>query len=432
MKRMLVLAVLLACAKPTTKRRYWQLVALDDGSALVTWHDPGRTFGVSRLDPTGRERWSTDLEGRPAASFGDRGVFVTDRQVILRTYQRSERLALAEGVSLETGRHSWTTRLRAVKSSDEGVDPFSGYVSKSSVGLFLRSPGSGGELIDVDPLTGRELGRKQLPISTTIGAEPRPLDDALVVHDGDAAVVATGKDVTTSKSRGYGCAIENDYWRLVRTAANWELAPLRTTTRVPIPIAPSEQDVYLQGCGVYRGSFVVFLRGMPNELRILEETGNVLHRADLDGQLRVASSPEPLTRFVPVALGAVDEVFTVLDLERGVVAWRAPSPRLADIFRSGDRWYWSWLEKTGQTIVVLDGATGVAKAVKVRAPSVLQFGPRNVAGDSVWLLPSLDFTRGTMPPVARLDASTLQVKVATTDFDIVEVPLDSLNQARNP
>ena len=440
---MLVMAMFAGCSKPASSRAYWGIVALDDGSALVTWHDRGRTFGVSRLDASARYLWSADLEGRPQGLPPDHGFIVTDHVVALRTYHRSERQQMVEEVSLENGHRSWVARLRA---SADGVDGFSGFATDDAFRFYLR-PDRGaehGELIALDPSTGRERGRTSLPVSTTVGETVSTLAGNLIVSQYDTVVVANGADVTILESRGYGCVIADEYWRLVRTAERWELAPTRDKTRRPIPVEPvvSDRDLKLEGCGAYGDSFVLFVHaGSNTELRILDAEGNVLRRASLGVRAKVDGlRPSPrsrstgaLPRFTPVWLGDRRETLAMVDLEQGLIAWQAPSSVLASVFRSGSRWYWSWPEDTSTKLVVMDGDTGLGKAVQIGAPArlVSDLGPWNVAGDSIWLLANLDSPSTSPPGVARLDIDTLQVRAATTEFVVTEVPFDSLKEARN-
>ncbi len=449
----LVIASLVAgCSKPAIERGYWDIVALDDGSALVTWQDRGRSFGVSRLDPSAQYRWSADLEGRPNALDTDHGIIVADDLVALRTYHRSEHRQMVEGVSLETGRRSWVTGLRSVRSSAEGVSSFSGFATKALVRLFFK-PGqdtSQSELIDVDVRTGQERGRTALPIQDA--EAPLMVDGEAILHSRPSAngvIVRVGTDVTTLASSDYGCVIGEEYWRLVRTSERWELTALRDKTRKSIPIEPiaADRELSFRGCAAYRDKLVLFVGvGFLNdEMRILDFEGNQLRRVslgDLDDPYSLRrKSPHStfatgtLPRFVPVSLDRQAPVLAMVDLERGEIVWRSPSSVHATLFRSGNRWYWTLADDDadrGTRLVVFDGDTGEAKAVHVRAPHLLhEIGPSNVAGDSFWLLAGSDTASTSAPPVARLDAKTLQVRAAIREFDIVEMPFEIDSRASN-
>ncbi|HLL23652.1 MAG TPA: hypothetical protein VK427_16050 [Kofleriaceae bacterium] len=445
---MLLLATLaVGCSKPERQRLPLQIVALDDGSALLTWEDAPRTHGVSRIGRDARLLWSTDLDGHPFGRGLDRGVVLTDRLVALRTYRYRE--LNAEGVLLETGRRSWITPLRAVEGHGDGPDVYTGYANAQSIRLFLRAEmgKDGSELVDIDPMTGRKRGTTRLPIQTAMQGAPAHLAGELFIGGGAGEVlVTTGQDVARFDSRGYGCIIGDEYWRLVGTPTQWELAPTRDKHRRSIPIGTvaADRNVWLIGCGAYRDSFVVFVNmgGAADELRVVDANGNVLRRAVLGESASVDAwrttnpwSPETgtLPRFVPVVLGAKREELAVVDLEQGAVVRQGPSSSSADVFRGGNHWYWTWYEKEGANIVVFDGDTGKAKSVRLAGPDrIARLGPANVGGDSLWVLSSILPARGNAPTVARLDAKTLKVQFASPPLEIIEVPVDDLNEVRNP
>lgn len=442
----LLIALLVAgCSKPATERGYWDIVALEDGTALLTWQDRGRSFGVSRLDGSAQYRWSADLDGRPSALDIDHGLIVADDLVAVRTYHRSEHRQMVEGLSLETGRRSWVTRLRSVASSDEGVSSFSGFSANGLVRLFLKPERgkSQSELIDVDLRTGQERGRTALPIQDA--EAPLMVDGEAVLHGSRTTkgrIVRVGSDVATLESPGYGCVIDKEYWRLVRTSERWELAPLRDRTRKSIPVEPiaADRELWFHGCAAYRDKVVLFVGVgfQKDEMRILDSEGNELHRVslgDLDDPYSLRrKSPHStfatgsLPRYVPVSLQSQSPVLAMLDLERGEIVWRSQSSVHATLFRGGNRWYWTLADNDadrGTRLVVFDGDTGKATAAHVRAPrSLHEIGPRNVAGDSFWLLAGFDTTSASAPPVARLDAKTLQVRAAVREFEIVEISFE--------
>ncbi|MDQ3370689.1 MAG: hypothetical protein M3680_35175, partial [Myxococcota bacterium] len=62
-------------------------------------------------------------------------------------------------------------------------------------------------------------------------------------------------------------------------------------------------------------------------------------------------------------------------------------------------------------------------------------GPRNVAGDSIWVLANLLTTSRTVPQVVRLDAGTLRVQATTPELVVAEVAppaVEIVSAARNP
>ncbi|MDQ3364037.1 MAG: hypothetical protein M3680_01220, partial [Myxococcota bacterium] len=160
-------------------------MALEDGSALVTWQDKGRSFGVSRVGSSARVAWSADLDGRPHDLFLDRGVIVTDRLVALRTYQRADRAQQLEGLSLDDGRRAWVTRLldSGGEESTQGLDAFSGYASKDAIRPLMKGTSAkhGNELLDIEPLTGRLRTRIEVPIHHE--SAPLTLAGGLILHD---------------------------------------------------------------------------------------------------------------------------------------------------------------------------------------------------------------------------------------------------------
>ncbi len=467
-RTILLLATLaVACSEPSV-RAYSEIVALDDGSALVTWQDKGRSFGVSRVGPSARVEWSADLGGRPQDGRLDHGIIVSDRLVALRTYQRADRAQEVEGLSLENGRRAWVTRLLGPrgKGSADGLGHFSGYATGDAIRPFMKRTGpmQGGELLDIEPLTGRLRTRIEVPIHHE--SAPLTLAGGLILHDeGRSVAVITGGAVTLLESRGIGCVINDEYWRLVRTPETWELVPLRDQRRNSILVEPTvpdhvDRELTLVGCGSYRDWFVLFLKTRQGseqtiEVRIVDRDGKVVRRVLLGrgherildpdllhmGAPRASFATGALTRFVPLTLGKnhAELRLVMVDLEEGAIRWQTPRRSMDIVFRAGDRWYWSWPADgvvRDPYLAMLDGETGViAKAIQIKARDVQRLGPRNVAGDSIWVLANLLTTSRTVPQVVRLDAGTLRVQATTPEFVVAEVAppaVEIVSAARNP
>ncbi len=276
----------IGCSSEPIVREYRTITALADGSSLVTWQDKGRSFGVGRVDRSGHFKWVAELEGRPEDMFLHHGLVVADHLVALRTRRRdgSDKSRLLEAIALDDGRRAWKSVLRTYgteSATGDGLDAnFIGFATKQAIRPFLKSgKGHEGELLEIDPVSGRERRRAPLPVQWA--HTPLALGEEVVVHGLDSKAFVIGSDTMLVESRGVGCIVDDDYWHLVRTEDRWEMLATRDQARRPIPVEAvvPDRELALQGCAAYRDAFVLFVRvNGSSEVRVVDREGNVLRR----------------------------------------------------------------------------------------------------------------------------------------------------------
>jgi hypothetical protein len=422
---LLIVVVWLGChGQHREAQRQYRSITAFPGGALVTWMDERNAWSLGRLGPAGKIIWATRLEGEPQLVRGHPALLFAGELVAIRTYRHAEidRLLL-EGISVRAGSHQWSAVLHEGTLPDPaaGIDNhFIGYANADAFFPYLAKVGVyASQLYSVDLAGHRGAGRR-LPIREPFAL--RTLQGEKIVHDRSTRTAVTGRPLQIPfESHGYGCVVEDDYWRLVREPQKWSITSLYDE-RVPLTLAPDDDTIVLEGCAAYWSKLAMFVRvGALTTIVFIDDgmvskTIDVGSRIDEWGVTDATPGPDARTRFVPLLVADTNDVsrarLVMIDTEEARVAWDAPADVLDQVFRIGDDWLLV-RSPADQRLVYLSGVTGKAhRAVRVRASNTQLVTPKNVDETGVWLVST---GPGAKQPIAKLGA-TLSIEQGDASF----------------
>jgi len=412
MRILLVFALtwLIACrGEPDAKRQTLALKALDDGTAIVVWHEHSRQQWISALGADGRARWSAKLQGNPATYLrSDESLVVGSDRIAVRTHRR-DNVVQIETFSLRDG--SRTVVPLGPLPNGNDLDLMRGYVVNGELNeSFLAFDDNHRHqwLVTIDLRTGNEVRRVPLPFEVKNA----------VIRTHDVVLQGLYKDVFASASGELraagdrGCVLDDRHWRLVKTSGDrYDL----TTTEAPshrLPLELGPGHLWLEHCAQHRDRFILLLAvNRPNkeyseELWILGRDGSAISHFPVERSDGLMAPTLP--RFVPLVVGAPTTTLVMLDVEQGSIAWQLPMTSFESLtlLRSQDRWYLAngigVLE-----VAVIDGTTGrLVTAKRLEAEhGIRQLGPNSISQQGLWVRSAQWWE--TTSSIAKLEPVTL-------------------------
>jgi hypothetical protein len=421
------------------------LVALDDGTALVVWranydHDPSREW-LAHMSHTGALDWSRELPGLTA----QHGVLVVGDVIAVR-YTRIRGFDAIEdavaGFARRGGEQIWDRMLSPLApGTHQGAEPISFFPAFAAGGTLIEQVLAHGAdsrvLTAIDPRTGELLGKATLGSDEPVG--PIAIGNRVVLHFNASQITVVdtshGIAVTQVPVGGggvrYGCIIGDDYVAFDDTTAalvGFRGADPASRHVIAHPFRPVDGYFTARTCGHQRDRmvFAIIENGVDHpasktSIAIVDSHGAVISTIAMPfssgwGQVNLTQDPETfafsgaLPRFVPyLSLDDTkrddrDAHLAMVDLEQASVSWVAKMAfDLPDeVFRHDDRWYLD-NSVTGGVVMAFDGTSGALVAAVDGGNPIL---PSHVAGGTLWRFSS-DWSRLDKAPLAALDAKTL-------------------------
>ncbi len=407
------LFAVVACHEPSLSH-VSDLVALEDGGAVVAWMANQRKFHLRRIDVGGQLLWDTDLSNESISITS--GIVIHDHIAVLRE-RRSDDSVVLRAFDLEDGHLAWRSN-----------GPNAKRISSRTV--YARTPSSlivafDDEVVALDPATGREQHRAAIADPT----RPLVVGGHAIFEDVSNTLVIGPTGHWAGPVIG-GCTSAGNYYGIEREIpGNW-LVTIPANGLVPQRVAKLPDRSMPLRCFGYRGALVVVgeswtepMTGGPRTyIDVIGRDGAVHDSTTVLGtfewQPRDYGAFGETTRLMPL-LQRRGGLF-VLDLER----LHEPPVHLSALevltmARSGSHWHAA--EYEGRW-VVLDGANGFFRTVHVRGELGTYGGNPDdgslIAGGSLWLY-SGQWTRDL--GVTRLDATTLVPTLPSTAIPIFGV-----------
>jgi hypothetical protein len=419
---------LLACGSPPL-RRYMDVVALDDGSALLAFDVATKGDHVGKIGIDGEIQWEAQLTDEAAYGIPEPNLSVHDRVVGVRVLRDRRSTLAIEALDLADGHQVWET---VIPNVEVGLHTSYLRTDRSMIEFFNAPSGSDapGTIVALDPATGRVRMRS----SGTRGLlEPFALGEQLVLDGGKMVVNEAGTSISAPGSTGSACVHGGAYvaFRIDKTTQRKQM------TRSPLgsPGAATWIDLdeqvatsWILRCFSYRNQLgIVAIDQGKTRITFVDgdgrATGGVSVPGELDPLWPASSAPTGSTRFMPVITVEKRERVRLflLDLERHEVVWeRELDDRNLDLFRVGSSWFlvtgrrWSG----ASLIAVFDGITGeLRNAVRVNT-NLTPIRPQSVGGGSLWLMTDEHWI--SEHHVSRLDAASLVVTLGSAEIPIAD------------
>lgn len=444
MIRALVSAVILSggCAGEPADLLVRDVLALDDGTAVVHTEDQKtQVHSIARM-VSGRTVWSTELPGEPL-KFGVQGMSVHKGIVGVRQVHNGfVPFVGMTGLSLGTGDPQWNATLKSFPGQrftpELGKDPSLGsFATQAAFFEFVNdNAGRADELLAIDADTGAVVRRA---LSDDMHSAPIVVGPYLVVHSFGTASVFGGSaaEPMMVPVEGVGCVADGEFARVIPTTHGFQLVawpemdPTRAST-VDLEIPPDAHK-RIVGCARYGKQIVVERTDLKTtELHIMTPAGRSQGVVTLAGWRdshteqrfpAAAAVGGALPRYVPYDVDTADgHQLWLIDLERRTVARKLPFRDVESIFQVDGRWY---LVAYGQTIAAIDGDDGrFVGAVRVQGVRYLRpIDPTSIAGGSLWIA-GYGQSASEGVAIARLDARSLAPTFASPAIQIVDVSDD--------
>ncbi len=424
---------LLACGSPPL-RQFMDVVALDDGSALLAFDIATKGDHVGKIGIDGEIQWETQLSGKASYGIPEPNLSVHDRVVGVRVLHDQRTRLTIEALDLADGHRVWETTIPGVL-----VDHRTSYL-RTDVSMieFFNSPSNSNapaSIVALDPVTGRVRMRSSM---THDPHESFALGEQLVLEGGRVIVDEAGTSISIPASVGSGCLHGGAYvaFRIDERSGRKQMTRSppgnpgeATFIDLDDPVATS----WIRRCFSYHGQLGIVTTDQ-GKTRITfvdgagRATGGVSVPGEVETQWPATAAPTGSIRFMPVITIEKDRVtekdrirLFLLDLERRAVVWKRDlDDRNVDLFRVGS----SWFLITGQRwsapslIAVFDGVTGALRnAVRVNT-HLTTIRPQSVGGGSLWLMTDDHWI--SEHHVSRLDAATLVVTLGSAEIPIAD------------
>lgn len=413
---------LFACGSPPL-RRYMDVVALDDGSALLAFDVAAEGSRIGKIGVDGEMQWESQLSGKASYGIPEPNLSVHDRVVGVRVL-RDQRTSLAiEALDLADGHQVWETTIPSVLV-DHGTSHLR---TDRSMIEFFRAPAESNSppiIAALDPSTGRVRMRSS---TTNAVYESIAFGEQVVLNGG--GVVINGDGIASSAELvGFGCvhsgALVTFRMDPKGTHQMTTLSQTGAATVVDLDRQVTAKGT-IRNCFSYRDQLAIVTSSHPSpttQLVFVDVTGRSTGEISVPGQLPTlwpaVAAPSGPTRFMPLITVDGDRArLSLLDLEKREVAWRRDlDHRNYDVFRVGPSWFLVTKQFGDPLIAVFDGVTGeLRNAVRVKA-NLRPIRPTSVGGGSLWLMAEAHWVAG--PPLARLDATTLVVTLGSAEIPI--------------
>ena len=401
------------------------VVALDDGSALLAFDVAAEGSRIGKIGVDGEMQWESQLSGKASYGIPEPNLSVHDRVVGVRVL-RDQRTSLAiEALDLADGHQVWETTIPSVL-----VDHGTSYLrSDRSMIEFFHAPAESNSslsIVALDPATGRV----RMQSSTTHAVYESIAFGEQVVLNGGGVIVGDDGTATSTEVVGFGCLHGGAFvtFRMDPKGTHQMTRSPRTGAGTVVEL---DRQVTARGsirnCFSYRDQLAIVTSTHPNpttQLVFIDETGRSTGEISVPGQLPTlwpaVAAPSGSTRFMPLITvdGDRGRLF-LLDLERREVVWgRDLDHRNYDMFRVGPSWFLVTKHVGDPLIAVFDGVTGeLRNAARVKA-NLRPIRPTSVGGGSLWLMAEGHWVAG--PQVARLDATTLVVTLGSAEIPIAD------------
>ncbi len=416
---------LLACGSPPL-RQFTDVVALDDGSALLAFDVATEGSRVGRIGVDGEIQWESKLTDKASYGIPEPNLSVHDRVVGVRVL-RDRRTSLAiEAFDLADGHPVWETTIPGVL-----VDHRTSYLRTRRSMIEFFSPSSDADshsIVALDPATGRLRMRS----SVTHGLDDSfALGEQLVLAGGRVIVDEAGRSISNPEAVGHACIHEGAYvaFRFDPGSGRYQMTRSPQASSSAVVVVDVHTQLAQRGikrCFSYHdhlGLVTTDRETSTTRITFLDgagrSTGGVSVRGKVETQWPATAAPTGDTRFMPLITVDGDRArLSLLDLERREVVWeRELDHRNYDVFRVGASWF--LVTKFGDPLIaVFDGITGeLRNAVRVNA-YLTPIRPTSVGGGSLWLMARGHWVSG--PQVARLDASTLMVTLNSAKIPVAD------------
>ena len=410
-----------ACGSPPL-RQFADVVALDDGSALLSYEVAAEGDRIGRIGVGGELQWEAQLTGKASYGVPEPNLSIHDRVVGVRVL-RDRRTSLAiEAHDLADGHQVWESTIPNVS-----VDHATSHLrtDRSMIELF-RAPGSNPShsIVALDPSTGRVRMRSS---TTNAVYESLAFGEQLVLSGGGVVVGEDGT-ATSNEVVGFGC-LHRGALVTFRMDAKGTHQMVRSPQTGAATVVDLERQVTARGsirnCFSYRGQLTIVTSSHPSpttQLVFVDGAGRSTGEISVPGQLPTlwpaGAAPSGSIRFMPLITVDGDRTrLFLLDLERREAVWeRDLDHRNYDVFRVNSSWFLVTKQIGDPLIAVFDGVTGeLRNAVRVKA-NLRPIRATSIGGGSLWLMAEAHWVAA--PPVARLDGTTLVVTLGSAEIPI--------------
>jgi hypothetical protein len=405
---------------PTQEGSISDLVAIDDDRAIVRFFVPGpdhaKQWWIALMRRDGSLAWVQTLAGDLASSEGSVGIAIVGDSVSLMT-------STLHGDETELELHAFALADGARRfHAPMGKGFAQASVSDGSLRWdvrihygFARGAGVTAELVASS--SKRVLWRAEIPQPSTPGPDPTLVGDAIAIRtqasrrgSGTTWLVferKTGERIGQLGALPQSCS-DGTRWFLLTPAGLVSVDPTTLRTRSvtgPLELPGLPGSWALDDCTIADGALLVLAsRGQRKALVTLDvETFAVRGRVELGDAILGHTSFDPLPARLHASVAVqsmthegVREVLLADPLAgRPLERWRGVDD--ASFYIDIIPWRGGYLLPTRQTLSIVDGRTGILEG-RAMIPEGTQVTAPQIAGDTLWLLPSAPLRLGARAP----------------------------------